>query len=157
MQISLLCIGKTDQSFLKEGIAIYQKRLQHYTSFELLEIPVQKKWGSLPALLQKQKEAEAMLPYMNKYDYTILLDERGKTYGSTEFAGFIQQHLNRSVKSLLFIVGGPWGFSQQIYDLAHGTLSLSPMTFSHQMVRLFFTEQLYRAMTILKGESYHNE
>jgi 23S rRNA (pseudouridine1915-N3)-methyltransferase len=157
MQITLLCIGKTDQSYLKEGIALYQKRLQHYTPFEWLEIPVQKKWGSLPALLQKQKEAEVIIPYMNKYDYSILLDERGKSLGSTDFAAFIQQHLNRSAKSMLFIVGGPWGFSQQIYDLAQGTLSLSPMTFSHQMVRLFFVEQLYRAMTILRGESYHNE
>ena len=157
MQITLLCIGKTNESYLKEGIQRYIKRLQHYISFSMIETADQKKWGSLPPTLQKEKEASLILPYIKKNDVTILLDERGKNHSSVAFASLLQQYMNRSVKNLLFVVGGAYGFSDAIYEAAHEKLSLSPMTFSHQMVRLFFTEQLYRAMTILKGEAYHNE
>lgn len=157
MHITLLCIGKTDEGYLKEGMAIYIKRLSHYISFELSEIPDSKKWNALPPDRQKEREGEAILQYIDKHDFCVLLDEKGKSFTSVEFSGFLQQQMNKAVKKLLFVVGGPWGFSKEVYEKAHLKLSLSPMTFSHQMVRLFFTEQLYRAFTILRNESYHND
>ena len=157
MQIKLLCVGKTDDAWLRDGISIYKQRLGHYVSFDMVELIPPKKWNTLPANIQKEKEAELMRPHMDKSDMVIALDERGKQLRSIDFADFLQRQMNRSVKNMLFIIGGPWGFSSKITDAAHMQLSLSPMTFSHQMIRLFFTEQLYRAMTILRNESYHNE
>ena len=156
MNITLLCLGKTDDAYLSDGIDIYQKRLTHYIPFKLIELQLQKKWGKLPPEQQKQKEAELILPHMTKSDYCVLLDEKGKAFSSDGFANYIQQQLNRSVKNMLFVIGGPWGFAEEVYEVAQMKVSLSPMTFSHQMVRLFFTEQLFRAMTILRNESYHN-
>lgn len=157
MQIKLLCTGKTDVAWLQEGIRVYQQRLQHYVSFELIELLTRRSWGRLPPEQLMEKEAGLILPYMAKSDHVILLDERGRHFRSTAFAGFLQQQMNRSVKSLLFVAGGPWGFSHKVADAAHMKLSMSHMTFSHQMVRLLFVEQLYRAMTILRNEGYHNE
>ncbi len=157
MNITILCVGKTEESYIQQGIDIFKKRLEHYISFEILEVSLQKKWNKLPPEQQKQKEAELVLPQIAKRDYCVLLDEKGKSFSSVAFSGFLQQQMNHSVRSILFVVGGPWGFSKDVVDAAHMKLSLSPMTFSHQMVRLFFVEQLYRAMTILRNESYHNE
>lgn len=157
MHITLLCIGKTDEPYLRDGLAIYIKRLSYYTSFELTEIADSKKWNALPPDLQKAREGEAIMQYMNKHDFCVLLDEKGKTFTSVAFSGFLQQQMNKGLKKLLFVIGGPWGFSGEVCNRAHMMLSLSKMTFSHQMVRLFFTEQLYRAFTILRNESYHNE
>ena len=157
MKITLFVIGRTEEAYLKEGIEIYMKRLSHYTQFEIIEYHPPRKHQSLPPLLLKEKEAEATLNYMDKADYTVLLDERGGTFSSVAFAQFIQKRLNQSVKQLLFVIGGAWGFDDSVYQKASLKLSLSTMTFSHQMVRLFFVEQLYRAFTILRNESYHNE
>lgn len=157
MKITLLFIGKTDEKYLKDGMDIFRKRLAHYIPLEVLEIPVPKKWNSLQPSLLKQKEGEIILAHMEKSDFPVLLDERGRSFSSVEFSGFLQNQMNRSVKNLLFVVGGPWGFSEEVYKKAALKISLSSMTFSHQMIRLFFLEQLYRAFTILRNESYHNE
>ncbi len=157
MNITLLCVGKTDDGYLQQGVDIFRKRLEHYVSFEIIEVILQKKWNKLPPEQQKQKEADLILPYMAKNELNVLLDEKGKSLSSVEFAGFLQQQMNRSLRNMLFVIGGPWGFSNEAYQAAQMKLSLSPMTFSHQMVRLFFVEQLYRAMTILRNESYHNQ
>lgn len=157
MTITLLCIGATETGYLHQGIDIFKKRLAHYIAFDMIEVRLHKKWTNVPPELQKQKEAELILPHMAKNEVCVLLDERGKLMKSVSFSEYLQKHMNRSVRSMLFVVGGPYGFSGKVYESAHMTLSLSPMTFSHQMVRLFFVEQLYRAMTILRNESYHNE
>ena len=157
MKITLLAIGKTDQKYLKEGISVYQKRLRHYINFEIIEIPALKKVSSMPSDIIKQKESELINKYLDKADSIILLDERGDAFSSDEFAGFLQKKMNSGISELVFIVGGAWGFHESLYKKANHTISLSEMTFSHQMVRLFFTEQIYRAFTILRGQSYHNE
>jgi 23S rRNA (pseudouridine1915-N3)-methyltransferase len=157
MKITLFVIGKTDDAYLREGLEKFLKRLAHYTTFEVLEHNMARKWLSLPPAQIMQKEAEAILQQMDKADYSVLLDEKGKAFTSVEFASFIQQRLNQSTKNLLFVVGGAWGFDEAVKEKAHMKLSLSKMTFSHQMVRLFFAEQLYRAFTIIRNESYHND
>lgn len=157
MHIKLICAGKTDETWLRDGIRLYQQRLQHYISFDLIEVNMQKKWSSLPVGQQKEKEAALLLPFTKKSDMVILLDEKGKQFGSSAFATFLQNNMNRAVRNMLFMIGGPWGFSDQLYEVANMQLSLSAMTFSHQMIRLFFVEQLYRAMTILRNEGYHHE
>ncbi len=157
MKITLFVTGKTDQAYLRQGIENYVKRLSHYSNFEIIEHSLARKIKDLPPAQQKQKEAETMLQQMTKADFCVLLDERGKTFSSVEFSEFLQQRMNQSVKNLLFLVGGPWGFNEAVKAKAHLNLSLSKMTFSHQMVRLFFLEQLYRAFTILRGEPYHND
>lgn len=156
MKITLLVIGKTDEKYLREGIEKYLKRLAHYTSFEVLEHSLARKFQTLPPAQLMQKEAEVILQQMDKADFSVLLDEKGRTFNSVEFAAFIQQRLNQSTKNLLFVVGGAWGFDETVKEKANMKLSLSAMTFSHQMVRLFFVEQLYRAFTIIRNESYHN-
>lgn len=157
MKITLFVIGKTDDAYLREGLEKYLKRLAHYTTFEVIEHTIVRKWQSLPLAQLMQKEAEAILQQMEKADYCVLLDEKGKSFTSVEFAAFIQQRLNQSTKNLLFVVGGAWGFDEAVKAKAQLKLSLSNMTFSHQMVRLFFVEQLYRAFTIIRNEGYHNE
>jgi 23S rRNA (pseudouridine1915-N3)-methyltransferase len=157
MKIKLLLIGKTDQSYLEEGVDIYSKRIMSYVPFEIITANVSKKWNSLPPPKRKEKEAQIILEYIANSDFAVLLDEHGKQLTSVSFANFIQERMNRSTKNLLFIVGGPFGFSKDVYNSAQMKLSLSSMTFSHQMVRLFFTEQLYRAFTIIRNEGYHNE
>jgi len=156
MKIILLTIGQTDDLWLRDAIETYMQRINRYTGFSIHNIPVPKKWNSLSPKQRKEHEGKLLLEQVKESDYTVLLDEKGKAFSSVQFAGFIQERMNRSTRKLLFIVGGPWGFSPEVYRKAQMQLSLSAMTFSHQMVRLFFTEQLYRAFTILKNEPYHN-
>lgn len=155
MKIRLIWVGKTDETYLKQGFEKYSERLKHYCSFEIVEIPDVK--GGLQADVQKKKEGEMIIKALGALDRVFLLDESGKEYSSREFAGFIQKQNNSGIKGLCFVIGGPFGFSQEVTDKAEGKISLSKMTFSHQMIRLFFAEQLYRAHTILKGEKYHND
>lgn len=157
MKVEFWMIGKTAFPYLDEGMALYEKRLGHYLSFQSVVIPDLKNAGNLSSELVKQKEGEALISRLKKEDFLVLLDERGKQLTSVEFSVFLEQKFQHSTKRMVFLVGGAWGFSQEIYERADYQLSLSKMTFSHQMVRLFFLEQLYRAMTIQRGESYHNE
>ncbi|SFR74864.1 23S rRNA (pseudouridine(1915)-N(3))-methyltransferase RlmH [Maribacter stanieri] len=157
MTIKLLAIGKTDSSQLQELIEIYQKRLQHYVNFEIELIPDLKKTKNLSEDQQKEKEGELILKKLAPTDILILFDEKGKQYTSVEFSQYLQKKMNSGIKQLVFLIGGPYGFSNDIYAKASGKISLSKMTFSHQMVRLFITEQIYRAYTILKNEPYHHQ
>lgn len=156
MKIKCLFIAKTDDSWIREGTAVYLKRLKHYATVEWVEIPALKQAGKLTEPLQKKQEGELLLKQLAPGDKLILLDERGKTYSSEAFSGFIQQNMNSGIKQLVFVTGGPFGFSEEVYQRANGLLSLSAMTFSHQMIRVVFAEQLYRAFTIIKGEPYHH-
>ncbi len=157
MKAELWYIGKTAFGYLDEGMAIYEKRLGHYLSFSTTLIPDIKNAGSLNPEQLKQKEGEAVFSKLKKDDFIVLLDEKGKQLTSVEFSTFMEQRLQMGSRRLVFLIGGAWGFSEELYQRADFKLSLSKMTFSHQMVRLFFLEQLYRAMTILRGENYHNE
>ncbi len=156
MKMEFWVIGKTAERYLKDGCAIYEKRLKHYVKFETKEIPLSKN-QKLPSNLLKIDEGKTILKLLKPDDFLILLDEKGKEYSSVAFSNFIQKLLNKGQKRVIFLVGGAFGFSNEIYDRAQAKLSLSQMTFSHQMIRLFFLEQVYRAMTILKNEKYHNE
>lgn len=156
MQIKILCIGKTGKSFLEEGEREYLKRLSNYIPVELQVLPDIKNAKSLSEQQIKHKEGLQFLEKIGPKETVILLDEKGKNYDSVAFADFLQEQFNRGGKQLFFLIGGPYGFSDEIYQRANGQLSLSKMTFSHQMIRLFFVEQIYRAMTILKGEPYHH-
>jgi 23S rRNA (pseudouridine1915-N3)-methyltransferase len=156
MQIKLLAIGKTDNKQLQALIADYQKRLGFYVKFEFEIIPDLKKVKNLSEDQQKQKEGELILNKLNATDVLILLDENGKQLDSVGFSEYLQKHMNSGIKQLVFVIGGPYGFSTDIYNKSQGKLSLSKMTFSHQMIRLFVIEQLYRGFTILKNEPYHH-
>lgn len=156
MQIKIILIGKTDKSYLAEGIHEYEKRLKKYLKVELLVFRDIKN-KNLSKHQLKIIEGEQILKKTGRSDYIILLDENGKEKTSSQFARFLQDKMNLSIKTLVFIIGGPYGFSDDIYKKAKEMISLSKMTFSHQMVRLIFMEQLYRANTILKGEPYHHE
>lgn len=157
MKITLLCIGKTDDKYIQEGLDKYLKRLKHYISFNFVVIPDVKNAKNLSEAQQKEKEAELFFKYIAANDQVILLDERGKEYRSVEFADFLEKKMVSSVQHLVFLIGGPYGFADAVEARANGSLSLSKMTFSHQMIRLFFVEQIYRAFTIMKGEPYHHE
>lgn len=157
MRILLFQIDKTQESYLTAGIEIYTKRLKNYTHLDITTINVPKAVRQRSINEQKSEEARLVLNQVAPEDFLILLDDKGREFTSSGFAGFISQRQNASVKRLVFLIGGPFGFDQQLYDRASFKLSLSKMTFSHQMVRLFFLEQLYRAFTILKGEKYHHE
>jgi 23S rRNA (pseudouridine1915-N3)-methyltransferase len=156
MKITLLIIGKTEDAYLKEGIDKYLKRLKHYIKIEIVEIAELKNTKALTQEQQKAKEAELILKKITAIDHLILLDENGVQLSSTQFAAYIDKKAVGSVSNLVFIVGGPYGFDESVYQRANDKISLSKMTFSHQMVRLFFVEQLYRAFTIIKGEPYHH-
>jgi len=157
MKITLLVVGKTEDKYLIEGIEKYLKRLKHYIGFNLLVIPDVKNTKNLTTDQQKSKEADLILKQLNNTDTIVLLDEKGKKYTSVLFSDYLNKQMIGSVQHLMFIIGGPYGFDERIYERANGSISLSDMTFSHQMVRLFFVEQLYRAFSILKGEPYHHE
>ena len=157
MKITLLSIGKTEESYLNEGINIYLKRLKHYIKLEITEIPELKNTKGLSQDQQKAKEAELIFKKLTSTDYLILLDERGQELSSIQFADLLNKRMLASTQNLVFVIGGPYGFDNTVYQRANEKLSLSKLTFSHQMVRLFFTEQIYRAFTILKGEPYHHE
>jgi 23S rRNA (pseudouridine1915-N3)-methyltransferase len=156
MKISLIAIGKTEDKYLIEGIEKYLNRLKHYINFSLVIIPDVKNTKNLTEAQQKSKEAEAIHKQINAGDLVILMDEKGKKYSSVSFANYLNKQMIGSIQHLVFIIGGPYGFDESIYQRANTTISLSDMTFSHQMVRLFFVEQLYRAFTILKNEPYHH-
>lgn len=157
MKIKLLVIGKTDDKNLNQLIENYQKRLQHYINFQLEIIPDIKNVKNLSQLQQKEKEGALILSKLQNTDQLILLDEKGKEFRSIEFANFLQKKMNSGIKQLVMVIGGPYGFSEAVYKKAMGKISLSKMTFSHQMIRLFVVEQLYRGFTILKNEPYHHE
>ena len=157
MQIKLLALGKTDNKAIQDLIEDYSNRLGHYIRFELEVIPDLKQSKSLSESLQKEKEGELILKKLGSSDELILLDERGKSYSSLEYADFLQKKMNSSLKQLVLVIGGPYGFSEAVYARSNGKISLSKMTFSHQMIRPFVVEQLYRAMTILRNEPYHHE
>lgn len=157
MKIALIWVGKTVDPYLTEGIDKYVKRLIHYCRFSVTEIPELKNTKSLSTAQQKEKEADLIMAKLNQNDFVILLDEHGKEFSSAGFANELSKYANQSVTSLVFVIGGPYGFDERVKQRANQKMSLSKLTFSHQMVRLFFTEQLYRAHTILKGEPYHHE
>jgi len=157
MKICLLVIGKTDEAYLQKGMELFLKRIPHYISFELKVIPDIKNSKNLSEEQQKEKEGELILQQINASDELFLLDENGMEFSSVEFARFLEKKMIAGNKRLVFVIGGPYGFSASVYAKTTGKVSLSKMTFSHQMVRLIFLEQLYRAMTILKGEPYHHQ
>ncbi|MFD2098325.1 23S rRNA (pseudouridine(1915)-N(3))-methyltransferase RlmH [Flagellimonas iocasae] len=157
MQITLIAIGKTDSVDLEQLISIYEKRLQHYIKFHFHIISDLKNSKNLSEAQQKEKEGELILGQLQPSDVLILLDERGKQYTSVEFSQFLQKKMNSGIKNLVLVIGGPYGFSDAVYAQAQGKISLSKMTFSHQMVRLFLVEQLYRGFTILRNEPYHHQ
>ncbi len=156
MNIKLLAIGKTDSTALQSLIQDYEKRLGFYVRFSIEIIPDIRNAGKLSETQQKEKEGELILKKLQPTDNLVLLDENGKQHTSVGFSEFLQKKMNSGIRQLVFVIGGPYGFSDAVYQKAQGKLSLSAMTFSHQMVRLFFTEQLYRAFTILNNEPYHH-
>lgn len=157
MNIKLIVVGKNEQKYLKEALDIYIKRLTHYINFEIVVLPDVKNAKNMSVSELKDKEAELILKHSAKADKVVLLDEKGKEFSSVEFSKYIEKQMNASLKTLAFVVGGAFGFSDKVYSQAGEKLSISKMTFSHQMIRLLFVEQLYRAFTIIKGEPYHNE
>ncbi|MBD1393107.1 23S rRNA (pseudouridine(1915)-N(3))-methyltransferase RlmH [Mucilaginibacter glaciei] len=157
MKITFITVGKTEDVYLKEGIEKYVKRLKHYTKLEMAEIPELKNTKALTEEQQKAKEAELILKKITPLDHVILLDENGTEFTSVQFANYLNKRSVTSSANLIFVVGGPYGFDDSVYQRANDKISLSRMTFSHQMVRLFFTEQLYRAFSIIKGEPYHHQ
>lgn len=156
MKITQICIGKTSSDYLIQGVQEYEKRLKHYVKFESIIIPYIKNSKNLSEGELKNKEGEEILKRLDQRDMVILLDEKGKVYSSVEFSSQVQSYMGRGIKNLVFVIGGAYGFSDAIYQRGDGKISLSRMTFSHQMIRLIFIEQLYRAMTILRGEPYHH-
>lgn len=150
-------VGKTTDRNFTEAFQEYQNRLKHYISFESVVIPELKNTRNLTEEQQKEKEGEAILKNIQPADYTVLLDEHGQEFTSLRFASYLEKKLHTVNRRLVFIIGGPYGFSKPVYERAHEKISLSRMTFSHQMIRVIFAEQLYRAMTILNNEPYHHE
>ena len=156
MKIKFICVGKTVESFLKEGELNYQNRLKHYIPFERIDLPDLKNVKNLTAEQIKSEEGKSILKQLTPNQDLILLDENGKHFSSVDFAQFLDFSFLHSSKDLVFVIGGPYGFSEEVYQRANNKVSLSKMTFSHQMVRMIFLEQLYRALTIRKGEPYHH-
>ena len=157
MKILVLFLGKTDKSYIKEGIEDYVNRINYYLPFEVRIIPDLKKSRNLPTDVQRVREGQLILDQINKGDQLGLLDERGREYSSIEFSRWIEKKMISGIRQLVFVVGGPYGFSDEVYQRADCKISLSKLTFSHQMVRMIFVEQLYRAMTIIKNEPYHHD
>jgi 23S rRNA (pseudouridine1915-N3)-methyltransferase len=157
MKVALVLVGKTVNKHFVELIDEYAGRVKHYIGFDIITIPELKNTKSLSADQQKQQEGELILKQMQAGDHVVLLDEHGKEFRSVEFSSYMEQKMQAVNKRLVFVIGGPYGFSPDVYGRANEKISLSKMTFSHQMVRLIFVEQLYRAMTIIRGEPYHHE
>lgn len=157
MKITLLCIGKTDDRFIQEGIDKYLSRLKHYITFNIVVIPDVKNVKNMSQAQQMEKESELFFKQIGNQDFLVLLDEKGKEFRSIEFSDFLEKKMVTGVSHMVFLIGGPYGFSDKVRERANFLVSLSKMTFSHQMVRLFFAEQVYRAFTIMKGEPYHHE
>ena len=157
MRIHVMFIGKTMGKLFQEAISDYQQRLTHYVPFAIEEVPDLKNTKSLTEEQQKEKEADMVFDRLQSGDVLVLLDEKGKEFTSREVSSFLENKMHTVNKRLVLLIGGPYGFSQRIYDAAQGKISLSKMTFSHQMVRLFLVEQIYRAFTIMRGEPYHHD
>lgn len=157
MKIKLLTVGKTDVKWVREGLELYVSRISRYCPFVLQEIPELKKASSLSRQQIKEKEGSGVMSSVHPSDDVILLDEHGKELTSMEFASFLEKKMSYGGHDLVFVIGGAYGFSEEVHNRADGEISLSRMTFSHQMVRTIFAEQLYRAFTIMKGEPYHHE
>lgn len=157
MKIKLLTIGKTDNAALAQLIKTYEARLKHYIKFSIEIIPDLKNIKNFSEEIQKEKEGDLILSKISTTDRMVLLDENGTSFDSIEFSKFLQKQMNSGIKQLVFVIGGPYGFSEKIYKKSQGKISLSKMTFSHQMVRLFAIEQIYRGFTILKNEPYHHQ
>ena len=157
MRIGLILVGKTVNKHFVELIDDYSGRVKHYVGFDITVIPELKNTKNLSTDQQKQQEGELILKQLQGGDHVVLLDEHGKEFRSVEFSKWVEQKMQTVNKRLVFIIGGPYGFSPEVYAKANEKISLSKMTFSHQMVRLIFVEQLYRAMTIMRGEPYHHE
>ena len=157
MNIELIVVGKTDMKEVEALVAMYTKRLNHYVKFAITTLADVRNTKNLSAAEQKRMEGEAILRLINDSDHLMLLDEHGLELRSIEFADLLQKRMSAGTKRLVFVIGGPYGFSDAVYQRANSKLSLSKMTFSHQIVRAIFTEQLYRAFTIIKGEPYHHE
>ena len=157
MNIDLIVIGKTDSTAINEIVGTYLKRLNFYTKFSIITIPDLKNTKNIAANSQKKQEGELILKQLIDSDWVVILDENGKEFKSMQFADWVQRKMNMGIKRLVFVVGGPYGFSEAIYDRSNEKISLSKMTFSHQIIRAIFTEQIYRAFTILNNEPYHHE
>jgi 23S rRNA (pseudouridine1915-N3)-methyltransferase len=154
MKIELILVGKTQTKYIEEGIKDYLKRLKHYVDFDQVIVPNLKQ--SVTVEVGKQKEGENIMKKIKKEDYVVLLDERGQNFTSVEFSNFLQKRMNSGMKKLIFVIGGAYGFSPELYERANYQLAFSKMTFTHDMIRLFFIEQLYRGFTIIKNEKYHH-
>lgn len=157
MKIELAVIGKTSIGYLKQGIDEYIKRLKHYVPFEIKYIDDIKNAKNISEDQQKRTEGAKILSLLDKSDFVVLLDEHGKEYTSMQYSSYIQKRMLSGAKKVVFVIGGPYGFSQEVYDRANDKISFSKMTFNHEMIRLIFTEQLYRAYTIINHEPYHHE
>lgn len=157
MKITLVLVGKTDMGWVREGLQMYADRLKHYIPFNIIEIPELKNVSALSREQIKAREGELILKNIKPGEDVVLLDERGSMYSSLEFAKLIQNKISYLCKDISFVIGGAYGFSEEVYARSNSKISLSKMTFSHQMVRTVFAEQLYRAFTIIKGEPYHHE
>lgn len=157
MKIKLLVIGKTDGASIQKLIELYQKRIKSFVGFDLEVIPDIKNTKNLSENQQKEKEGLKLLNKLSGADYVVLLDEKGKEFSSKSFAGFLQNQMNSGIKNLIFIIGGPYGFSPEVYQRANQKIALSQMTFSHQLVRVLFLEQLYRGFAIINHHPYHHD
>jgi 23S rRNA (pseudouridine1915-N3)-methyltransferase len=157
MKIKLIVVGKSAFDFVKEGEDVYEKRLAHYLPFEKIVLPDIKNPKNLSVEELKKKEGELILSKISNQDFLVLLDENGSNFSSVKFSEWINQKVNEGIRSIVFVIGGAFGFSLEVYNRSDFKISLSKMTFSHQLVRVIFLEQLYRAQTILKGEPYHHE
>lgn len=157
MKITLLTVGKTDRDWVRQGLDIYVSRLKHYIPFNIVEIPELKNVSALSREQIKAKEGELIMKNLRPADDVILLDEKGKEYSSVEFARVLQDKISYTGKDIVFVIGGAYGFSDEVYRRAGSKISMSRMTFSHQMVRVIFAEQIYRAFTIMRNEPYHHE
>jgi 23S rRNA (pseudouridine1915-N3)-methyltransferase len=157
MKLVLLMTGKTDQAWIREGVAEYEKRISKYTRFEQITLLDVKNPGNRSANKVKEKEAERMLSALRSDDHVVLLDEHGRSYSTTALAAYLRSALLLPKKRMVFVIGGPWGFHQSVRDRADHILSLSELTFSHQVVRLLFAEQLYRVLSVIAGDPYHHE
>lgn len=157
MKIVLLQVGKTSEKYISEGIAVFKGRLEKYSSFEIVTIPDLRNTRNMPAPEQKTREGEKILQVLKSDDYMVILDDKGKELSTTEFSAWLEKTMMIRKKRIVFVIGGPWGFADEVYGRSDICLSLSKLTFSHQIVRLLFLEQLYRAFTIIRSEPYHHE
>lgn len=157
MKINLLVVGKTNKTYLQDAESEYVKRLGKYIKFQKIEIPELKNAKNLSEIQIKEQEGKLILNKLEPHGFIVLLDDKGKEFTSKKWANWIQEQMNRGYKHVTFVIGGAYGFSEAVYEKSNSKMSLSRMTFSHQMVRLFFTEQLYRGFTILNNEPYHHE